>query len=378
MQEVVLAAEFLFGRAHLSHHKAEENKRQIGREGAIPFLCRLLSQASDEARYQACSALSELAFRNERNCIGIVRVPGALDALINILNNSNMQEDAALVLNNCAAFCEDACQIMVHNKGLIPALKKLAVGPEIEAKNVAVGAINCLSRCPAAKDILLAYEIVKEALAPVLREAGSGDKHEARLARAAMAVANLTCNTRCCFTNDSDHFQAVATTVKILRFALDGESWAGINFAPYGVLYPLRNLSSQEENCEYLVECGLVELLSRFLQEWKSVGHHADRTLVLALETAEALSGPWGWQHRMRTAGIIQPLKAVRSRERSESAQCAEMATALMNRLLECHTAVLMGKHARLGGDSRLHSLDEYVTGLIIDKALGGQLCSFC
>mmetsp|Transcript_27018 Transcript_27018/g.54893 ORF Transcript_27018/g.54893 Transcript_27018/m.54893 type:complete len:428 (-) Transcript_27018:267-1550(-) len=377
IREAILAAEFLFARAHTSHHKAEENKQQIRREGAIPHLCRLLTESSIEARYQACSALSELAFRNERNCIGIVCVPGALDALIHLLNNSNMQEDAALVLNNCAAFCEDACQIMVRYKGLVPALKKLAIGPVMGAKNVAVGAINCLSRCPAAKDILMSYRIVEEALTPVLRETGSGDKHEARLARAAMAVANLTCRTRSCFTNDADHFQAVATAVKILGYALDGKSWAGIFFAPYSVLYPLRNLSSQEENCNYLVECGLVELLARFLAEWKRVGHHAERTLVLALETAVALSGRFEWQQRLRASGVLQSLKMVCGRGRGESEECAELASGLLDTLLESHTAVFMGQHARVGAGSRLHSLDEYVTGIILDYSLGGRLCTF-
>lgn len=377
VREAVLAAEFLFARAHTSHHKAEENKQQIRREGAISHLCRLLTETSIEARYQACSALSELAFRNERNCIGIVCVPGALDALINLLNNSNMQEDAALVLNNCAAFCEDACQIMVRYRGLVPALKKLAVGPVMGAKNVAVGAINCLSRCPAAKDILMSYRIVEEALTPVLRETGSGDKHEARLARAAMAVANLTCRTKCCFTNDADHFQAVATAVKILGYALDGKSWAGIFFAPYSVLYPLRNLSSQEENCEYLVDCGLIELLARFMLEWKKVGHHAERTLVLALETAVSLSSCFEWQQRMREATMVNALKMIRSRVRGEAQECAELASALHDTLLEQHTAIFMGQHMRLGEDSRLHSLDEYVTGLILDYSLGGRLCSF-
>ena len=51
--------------------------------------------------------------------------------------------------------------------------------------------------------------------------------------------------------------------VKILGHALKGESWAGIHFAPYSVMFPLRNLTcgASVRDKEHLVECGLASHL---------------------------------------------------------------------------------------------------------------------
>ena len=372
------AAEFLFERSHTSNMRAEANKEQIRRENAIPKLCAILRTPCWEAKYQACSALSELAFRNEKNCITIVRTPGALDAVVELIRSGNggtMQEDAALVVNNCAAFSEKACPAIVACPGLVDSLKCLAIEGSFGAKNVAVGAINCLSRCPAAKRDLMASRVVEEALTPVLREPGSGDKHEARLARAAMAMANLTGNVDSGQALDNYH-NAIATTVKILGFALDGRSWAGIHFAPYSVVYPLNNLAANPDNRSRLVECGLLELLARCMNDWQDEAHHADETLQLCLELAAHLKGPWEWQQRMREGGVVRALQKVRDRSRGESQECGRRAEELLDDLLQGHLAVWMSQHQRLGAQSSLHCLDEYVTGIILDHAFGGHLCA--
>ena len=75
---------------------------------------------------------------------------------------------------------------------LLLSLQALATGRNMGAKNVAVGALNCLSRARLAADVLKENKVVEETLMVVLSERGSGEKHEARIARATMAVANLT------------------------------------------------------------------------------------------------------------------------------------------------------------------------------------------
>ena len=67
---------------------------------ACDTLCR--RSESKEAQYEACSALSELAFRNEIICMSIVHTPCALESLAEILHprNGNNQEDAALVVRS--------------------------------------------------------------------------------------------------------------------------------------------------------------------------------------------------------------------------------------------------------------------------------------
>eukprot|EP00961_Rhodomonas_salina_P117467 1581018-Rhodomonas_salina.1 len=207
VREAVLAAEFLFARAHTSHHKAEENKQQIRREGAISHLCRLLTETSIEARYQACSALSELAFRNERNCIGIQHAGGrrsCAEQLCCILRG-RMPDHGAI--QGAGARAEEACgwagdgckecscgrdQLSVAMPGSFPL-------PVLLSCNTITGPDRVSAQ--AAKDILMSYRIVEEALTPVLRETGS--KH-------------LPAHSRCDFRDLDRHVreQAAATSTR--------------------------------------------------------------------------------------------------------------------------------------------------------------------
>jgi hypothetical protein len=181
--------------------------------------------------------MSELAFRNERNCAAIVHTEGGLGEIVCLLRSGDaqMQEDATLIINNCAAFCESVCPAIVACPGMLDSLKGLITWGSTGAKYVAVGAINCLSRCAAAREVLLESGVVETALVPVLKNSrsppGEGDKHEAHLARATMAIANLSGLTREMFDDDSQRDFALGTCVKILGHALKGESWAGDKFS---------------------------------------------------------------------------------------------------------------------------------------------------
>jgi len=188
------AARILFELAHFSNPYSESNKRQIAASGGVGALCKHLRSQSYEVRYQTCSALGELAFRNEENCVLVVNTSDALPALAEMLacSTGNNQEDAALVINNCASFCEETAEQIVRCPGMLASLKLLAVGRHVGAKNVSIGALNCLSRSPAVLAQLVEAKVVDEALVPVLEERGRGEKLEVRKARAMMAVVNLT------------------------------------------------------------------------------------------------------------------------------------------------------------------------------------------
>lgn len=162
--------------------------------------------------------------------MAIVNTTDALSGLVSLLqvDHGNNQEDAALVVNNCAAFCEDASPTICSCEGMIDALKTLTVMGLNGAKNVAVGALNCLSRSREAAEMLLAARVVEDALMRVLEEEGKGEKHEARLARATMALANLTgCIPKkdfsSCFSETNNYKSSLSTIVRILGFALDGK-----------------------------------------------------------------------------------------------------------------------------------------------------------
>jgi hypothetical protein len=218
----------------------------------------------------------------------------------------------------------------------------------------------------------MASRVVEEALTPVLREPGSGDKHEARLARAAMAMANLTGNVDDAGQKGLDNYQsAIATTVKILGFALDGRSWGGIHFAPYSVVYPLNNLAANPKNREQLDENGLLPLITRFINDWKHVGHNANETLLLAIELTRRLSNGWGCQRQMREHGLVIALHKVRDRSRRESLECSHRAQELLDEFLQGHIAVWMGHHPRLGKASVLTLLDHGVLDLVLHHVYG-------
>lgn len=371
---VAAAAELLFSHSHVSHPSFVENKERMRSKGAIPLLCRLLRSEAWLVKYHACSALSELAFCNKDNCLVIVTTPGALDALVDILLSDvlNMHEDAALVVNNCAAFSEEVCTTIVHCSGMIAALMRLATSGSFGAKCVAVGALNCLSRCKDSKRDLLRMRVVEEALKPVLGEVGAGERHEARKVRAAMAIANLT--GRCDYEHVQD-YQALPAMVKVLGYALEGRSWAGIHLSSYSVLYPLSHLAVHLENRQRLVACGAVQLLARSIDRWSAnIRSDADElTLPLVLTISSQLAEDWENHEQMRQAGFVRGLREVAKGMRGEAPGCVSSAEVLLEKLLLAPLAVCMGQHARVGADSLFFRLDEYVTALIMDLSFGGD-----
>lgn len=373
------AADYLFESSRTGP-EAQRNRDQIRAQGGIALMFEMLGEQDWEAKYLALSTLSELAFKNEKNCLAITSSENGLELIANVMldqEDGRLQLDAALVLNNCAAFSEEACCIIVEHAKLVPALKELATGMHEGAKSVAVGAINCLSRCHAAKPVLLAQRVVEEALTPVLNETGCGEEHEARLARAFMAVSNLTGDTADCFYDDESHESALSTVVKIMEHAVEGEAWAGLSFSTYSALYPLRSLAANPDHRELLVEYGLLELLTRYVKQWEQTGQHADFSLLMALETAACLGSQPGGPQRLREAGMVQALKTVSARARGESDECAAFAHKFVGDLMRGHLAVWMAQHQRLGELSPLHQLDESVTGIILNQAFGGDICFY-
>mmetsp|Transcript_22834 Transcript_22834/g.51470 ORF Transcript_22834/g.51470 Transcript_22834/m.51470 type:complete len:427 (-) Transcript_22834:41-1321(-) len=372
-----IAAEFLFERSHTEHERSSWNKDQIRNEGGIPILCHLLKSPSWHVRYHACSALSELAFRNEKNCKAIVENSWALQSLVEMLSTTytTMQEDAALVINNCAAFCEEACLVMIRHPGLVQALKALVTDGLFGAKNVSVGAINCLTRCDSAKKLLNDLKIVEEALIPAIQEAGYGEKYNARVCRASMAIANLTGSCYEPLTTIS-HYHTVAAMVEILGYSLEGKSWAGINFAPYSVLYPLRSLAYNPKHQSELIQCGLIERIAETMNSWRLEDHRSRQVLLLAIDIANVLFEAPEYQEVFFSSGIFSATKLTASGRRDEGAECIALAENLLAKLSKFPVAVWMGLHHRLGTNSQFQLLDEYVLGIILEYSFTGYKCN--
>eukprot|EP00282_Hemiselmis_andersenii_P007996 CAMPEP_0114146802 /NCGR_PEP_ID=MMETSP0043_2-20121206/20759_1 /TAXON_ID=464988 /ORGANISM="Hemiselmis andersenii, Strain CCMP644" /LENGTH=427 /DNA_ID=CAMNT_0001241281 /DNA_START=28 /DNA_END=1311 /DNA_ORIENTATION=- len=366
------AAQYLFERSHTSNPRAAENKDRIGRSGAILRICRLMESEQEAARFQACSALSELAFCHEANCRAIISTPGCLEAVVTLLqpDNGTSQCDAALIVNNCAAFCTDTCASIVHYPGMLAALQALATGGNTSSKNVAVGALNSLTRCPSAgvRLAMLSAGVVEDTLSAVLAEEGQGDLYEARIARAAMGIANLQGEDEDAALGDGPNFtSAMATICKIMRFALQEKSWAGIFFAPYSVCLPLNKLSRCEEHRHRLVSHGLVELMSELLATWKP-SHQSNSTLLLALAISHQLlvePDCDDQRDRAEQCGLLDNVVKTAEGARGENADAVAAAEAIVSGLRERHQAVWMSQSARVGEGSMMHQLDDNVMELI-------------
>lgn len=355
--------------------RSDDNKEQMRRDGAIPVLFKALASPLRDARYHACSALSELAFRNELNCMAIAQSEDGLEAIVDILDGEDvaLKEDAMLVVNNCAAFCEDVCTAIVSCPGMLVALKSLVHTSAVGASSVAVGTVNCLSRCKEVQQVLLHAGFL-ETLLPVIKDVAISDKHEAHVARATMAIANLT-EGACegVFEKAEDRKAALATTVKILSHSIKGENWAGIHFAPYSVVYPLSNLANSSENTDVLMECGLAEQLTGLIREWKDVGHHSEKTLELAMQITENLCETQQSQRSLRSAGLMPVVEDVLLGTCCQKARAPVLAQAarILDKLTSGYVAFYMGHHERLGKDSPLAQLDGLVMGKIAQLAFG-------
>ena len=307
MREAVAAAEFLFQQAHADSEDAARTKAQMLVEGAVPALCKHLFGDNAEMRSRACRVLGEMAFRNADSCMAITSNELVVHELLRMLDsNGNVRRDAGLVLNNCAAFCEHSCKRMVECPGLVQKFKDMVTRSDCIERAMAIGVFNCLSRCRAVAEDLIKARVVEEVLSPALRASGEGERHEAMLARAAMAMANLTGDVSVVDQECEMHLnKAIATAVHILGVALDGQKWAGVHFAPYSVMYPLNNLAATPTNRQHLVDCGLLELLVRFIHSWKPNAHNAGAALLLAIELTSRLTGEWEWQQRLREGGVV-------------------------------------------------------------------------
>jgi len=383
--EVSAAAERLFHHAHVSHAHAAENKDLVRELGGIPALCAVLQSDAWPVRRHACSALSELAYGSKLNCQAIVTTKGALHALIALFQHDtlNIQELAALVVNNCAGFGDEACvNSIVKSPGVLEALQHLAQVGSCRAKCVTIGAMNCLSRWEQARDSLLRMRVVERVLLPVLREAPAcpqdvdasskvtrarEDRLAARRMRAFMSLVNLT--GRC----DYEHVHeraALTSLVQVLDCTLQpgGGSWAGLRFSTYSVLYPLSRLAYEGGNVRAeLIAGGLVGLMVRYISGWTAGPERTDADageLALALTIIEHLASDWGSHERLRQAGLVGELQELA--KRMEGSSLGVRADALAQRLFLAPLAVCMGQHPRLGSASPIAHVDEYVMTLIL------------
>eukprot|EP00960_Hanusia_phi_P057040 763429-Hanusia_phi.AAC.6 len=96
------------GFSHLVTHGTDE--------GQVTFIAVTCNCSDALLQGWACAALAQIAFDNADNCIAMVRTPGILRGLCNVMEHSSRDSKAAaaLAVNNISAFSEQASAIIVH------------------------------------------------------------------------------------------------------------------------------------------------------------------------------------------------------------------------------------------------------------------------
>uniref|UniRef100_A0A7S0I038 Vacuolar protein 8 n=1 Tax=Hanusia phi TaxID=3032 RepID=A0A7S0I038_9CRYP len=373
IRDVVLAVETLFEHAHTSNHFSALRKDQFRVRGGIPLLCNLLKSTSWYVRIYSCSALGELAFGNEENALAIVETEGALENLVELLStgHNRMKEDAALVLNNCAAFCEEVCPKIVSCEGLLQALKASMVSGPRRVRSVAVGAINCISRCEAARQSL-----VEGGFVDVLYELQEAcdDANTMQNARAILAILNLVGSVDEGRLPEGSFDTILDCIVKMFKSSLEGRVWSGIHFAPYSILCPLRSLVNSKRAAGLLLDKGILKLLSEYLSTWQkdqSPYFHQDRSIVYALQAVMELSRNADSQGHVKESRIVLSLLTVCEQGRGEPERCKMEAEQAIENFRSFHLALWMSQHPRLGAVSNLSLLDDFLLGLISRLSFG-------
>ena len=373
IRDVVLAVETLFEHAHTSNHFSALRKDQFRVRGGIPLLCNLLKSTSWYVLIYSCSALGELAFGNEENAQAIVETEGALQNLVELLSygHNRMKEDAALVLNNCAAFCESVCPKIVSCEGLLDALKNSLVSGPRRVRSVAVGAVNCISRCVAARQSLIDGGFVD--VLYDLQEA-CDDVNTMQNARAVLAILNLVGSVDEERLPEGSFNAILDCIVKMFKSSLEGRVWSGIHFAPYSILCPLRSLVASQRAAGLLIDKGILFLLAEYLSTWQkdqSPYFHQDRSIVYALQAVVELSRNMESQIHVKRSRVVQALMLVCETGRGEPEGCRKEAEQAIEHFSGFHLALWMSQHPRLGGNSHLSLLDDYLLGMISRRALG-------
>jgi len=96
--------------------------------------------------------------------------------------------------------------VLTDEPGLLDALKILCRAEHTDARTDAVGAVNHISRCDQARPILIAHNIVYDALAPALMAKYEGNEElDAIVARATMAMANIMAHPTNVTVSDSSN-----------------------------------------------------------------------------------------------------------------------------------------------------------------------------
>ncbi len=235
----------------------------------------------------------------------------------------------------------------------------------------AFGVINHLSRFKPIAEAMVNAGFVDEILIPAVSGADPGGasselslEEEATVARATLALANISANCGChC---PSVGRRALQTVVKVFDHAVRGETLATITWLPTTVLFGVCNAALNHDNALLLLEAGIAPPLARLLVSWEPPA--GPDTLELAVRAAGRLAAVEGAFGHLWAAGILPAVLRVAAAECGDDAVAAA-AAAVAATLQARHVAVCMGHNRRLGQASPLMLLDDAVVHMVLSLA---------
>ena len=242
----------------------------------------------------------------------------------------------------------------------------------------AFGVINHLSRFKPIAEAMVRAGFIEELLFPAVCGAESCSasttelslEQEATVARATLALANLSCN--CGSECPSVGCRALETVVKVLDYAVRGETLATITWLPTTVLFGICNAAVNHSNALLLLQAGAAPPLTRLLTSWEPAA--GPDMLDLGVRAVERLAAVEGSFVFLWSAGMLGAVIKIANLRHFGDTSAAAMRVVL--KLQERHLAVCMGHQRRLGQSSLLMLLDDAVMHMVLSLAYPPPSCS--
>jgi len=314
---------------------AKLNRKALGSFANLwESLLGLIQDGDSETKACVCGAMSKLGFRNTTNVLAMIKFPGMLTALTQLLDVTahphNVPIQAWRVLQNCVSGIDEVKVILCSNNDVVWRMKEACARDGIpdEIRMRAVSVIMHASSSESAKMHLVKTRIPEEALQAVLSSQCNMKKGDATRIRATLASANLCGREERSILSTAP--EMLREIVNVISHAMQGTEYFTIKWSLVGVMLPLFNLSCSDSNKKVLIECGTIELLlkgvNQGMQAYSASVSHDDsewssETLELTLRTLANFTFDADARNQMIEQNALSVLQDVLMHLRSQNAK---------------------------------------------------------
>jgi hypothetical protein len=217
--------------------------------------------------------LSQLCFYNQKNADVLAGEEDMLGQMTSAVFSGIelLQMETARLFNNMVASSVHAAERLCRYPDMLEAIRHLCSNSNFLIRFRAASAVNCLTR-HALSNLKLGALLSEAGLVSELTKAsgiGAGNAEQSRLygfmVTCACGNSIGTIERRTWAANEKD----LETAVAVFHAARVGGKFAGVTCHIHAVLLSLRFLTSSEKNKKELFNCGLVEELAAYVEEWE-------------------------------------------------------------------------------------------------------------